>query len=246
MSDDTEKALTKLVIQAMGYSDIPGQLRAINLLGACTKTKWASVVRAVHKKHGDDIDEGISRLAKWGTVAPSAAAVKDIIAKVLQSNDIAPYPELIWGLTPKEYQTEIACKEKVEVKANNEEMMKDALEKAREIIDQQYGGDLVKAIEAIKSEKEPIAEPEPVTAGMAGDFAKGAVGAAALIALLAIAYGVPESDIKSNPDQFIQKLDKAVEFGGRIPVREEAPSSSTIFETNPSNAPEVIPGKEIN
>jgi hypothetical protein len=105
MSNEVDKALTNLVVQAMSYEDIPGQLRAINLLGACTKAKWASVVKAVHKKHGKDIDEGISRLAKWGEVQPSAAAVKD---------DIAPYPELVWGLTPKEYQTEIACKTKGE------------------------------------------------------------------------------------------------------------------------------------
>lgn len=113
---DTGKTLANLVVQAMSYTDIPGQLRAINLLGACTKAQWASVVKAVHKKHGKDIDEGISRLAKWGEVKPSTAAVKDVIAKTLQSNDIAPYPELIWGLTPKEYQTEIACKDAKEDK----------------------------------------------------------------------------------------------------------------------------------
>jgi hypothetical protein len=111
---DTDKTLANLVVKAMSYEDIPGQLRAINLLGACTKAKWASVVKAVHKKHNKCIDEGIGRLSKWGEVKPSAAAVKDVIAKILQSDNIPPYPELIWGLTPKAYQTEIDCKDKAE------------------------------------------------------------------------------------------------------------------------------------
>jgi hypothetical protein len=94
----------KMVIQAMGYKDLPAQLRACFLLGLAEQKIWKSAVDQIKKKHEKEMKEKVKALTKWGTIQPSPAAVKDIIAKVLIANGISAYPNLIEALYANPFQ----------------------------------------------------------------------------------------------------------------------------------------------
>jgi hypothetical protein len=94
----------KLVIQAMGYKDIPAQIRACYLLGLAEQKIWKSAVDQIKKNHEKEMKDKVKALTKWGTVQPSDAAVKDVIAKVLQANGIYPYPNLVAAVYANPFQ----------------------------------------------------------------------------------------------------------------------------------------------
>lgn len=93
-----------LAIQAMGYTDLQGQLRASFLLGLTQQKLWKACVTQIKKKYEKEMIEAVDKLCKWGTVEPSKEAVKDIIAKVLIAHDIPPYPNLIEGIYANPFQ----------------------------------------------------------------------------------------------------------------------------------------------
>jgi hypothetical protein len=84
-----------MVIEAMGYKDLNGQLRACCLLGMAQDKMWKSAAQQVKKKLEKEMKERVKALTKWGTVKPSQAAVLDVIEKVLMENGITAYPNLV-------------------------------------------------------------------------------------------------------------------------------------------------------
>ena len=94
----------QMIIQAMGYTDLAGQVRASFLLGQAGDKLWKSAVAQIKKRHGKDMKDRVANLVKWGTVEPSPAAVKDVIAKVLIENGISAYPNLIEALYSNPFQ----------------------------------------------------------------------------------------------------------------------------------------------
>jgi len=101
--EDAEDA-RKVVIQAMGYKDLAAQLRACFLMGLAEQKIWKSAVDQIKKKHEKEMKEKVKTLTKWGTVQPSPAAVKDVIAKVLMAHGISAYPNLIEALYANPFQ----------------------------------------------------------------------------------------------------------------------------------------------
>ncbi len=88
----------RLIVQAFGYTDVPGQLHATFLLGECTKSMWKSAITQVKKVAEKEIKSEIAKLSKWGTIQPSLGAQRDVARKVLQAKGIYPYSELIAAL----------------------------------------------------------------------------------------------------------------------------------------------------
>ena len=85
----------KMVIEAMSFSDLNGQLRACCLLGMAQDKMWKSAAQQVKKKLEKEMKERVKALTKWGTVKPSQAAVLDVIEKVLMEAGITAYPNLV-------------------------------------------------------------------------------------------------------------------------------------------------------
>jgi len=94
----------QLVIQAMGYKDLPAQMRACFLLGLAEQKLWKSGVDQIKKKYEKEMKDRVKALTKWGTVRPSDESVKDVIAKVLMENGISAYPNLVEAIYANPFQ----------------------------------------------------------------------------------------------------------------------------------------------
>jgi hypothetical protein len=90
----------QLVVKAFGYTDICGQMRAAELLGAAKDAMWNKCIAEVKKEHGKEIKAAIEGLrAPWNPEVPASnKAYFDVVAKVLQAHDIYPWPSLISGI----------------------------------------------------------------------------------------------------------------------------------------------------
>ena len=86
------------MVATTGYTDVAGMLRARGLLGIAEDKLWKKAVKEIKSKYHKEMKDGINKLTKWGTIQPSEAGIKDIIAKVLISHNIYPYPELVQHL----------------------------------------------------------------------------------------------------------------------------------------------------
>jgi len=86
-----------LIVKAMSYTDLHGMARAATLMGMAQSDLWKKCASEAKRLHGKEINEAVVGLKKaWNmAVEPSNAAIKDVVAKVLQSHDIYPYPELL-------------------------------------------------------------------------------------------------------------------------------------------------------
>ena len=89
--------LDKIVVQALGYTDMHGMARAATLLKLAADDIWTKCAADAKKKYGKEINEAVKGLrSPWNSgIEVSCAAVKDVVAKVLISHDCYPYPELL-------------------------------------------------------------------------------------------------------------------------------------------------------
>lgn len=77
------------------HTDPQATIRAAFLMGQCTCELWRKAVAEVKKECGPEIKKKVDGLAKWGTVKPSRAAVRDIVIKALEAKMIYPYPDFV-------------------------------------------------------------------------------------------------------------------------------------------------------
>lgn len=98
----TLKTIVDMAVQAStGYTDTLGTARAATLMGMASAALWKKAVSEAWKAVGKEAHEKIEHLTKWGTVAPSEAACRDIIIKCLAEKGIYQYPEIVTGVLGK-------------------------------------------------------------------------------------------------------------------------------------------------
>lgn len=90
----------KLLIEAMGYTDVKGMARAATLMGMAQENLWVKCINEAKKLYGAEIKAAVAALRPGASVSAeiSNAAVEDAVRKVLQQHDIYPYPEIIAGV----------------------------------------------------------------------------------------------------------------------------------------------------
>ena len=92
--------LKKLVIEAFGYTDLNGKMRATQLMGMATDKMWTETIRDMHRMFGKEIHAACQGLSKWGAPV-SVESVRDIVAKVLMEHKFYPYPDVVAALADK-------------------------------------------------------------------------------------------------------------------------------------------------
>ena len=106
---ETPQDWNRIVVQALGYTDLHGMARAATLLKLATSDIWKKCGAEARRLYGKEIKESLIGLRKhWNQgVEVSGAAIKDAIAKVLIDHQVYPWPELIHLLSEGKnpYQT---------------------------------------------------------------------------------------------------------------------------------------------